>query len=250
MKIYSPFVMRCGGLTICTLTRCLMGTLDYRALYADPTIDPVNEGFYGSGIYLFWHEYIPIPFYLRGHCDFAMLLSRHRDAQWLAHAAGTMGFKTVRGSSYRGGSRALREMREASKGLHLTLTPDGPRGPRRELAPGAIYLASRLDLPLVLMGYGYDRPWRLKTWDQFAIPRPFSRVRAVVSGRLHIPPDLSRDEIEDWRKKIENDLNVVTSEAENWAASGVRYENEHSTRRAPATLENRRRTRAEKQACR
>ena len=45
--------------------------------------------------------------------------------------------------------------------MHLTITPDGPRGPRRQLAPGAIYLASKLGLPLVVMGYGYDRPWRV-----------------------------------------------------------------------------------------
>ena len=60
--------------------------------------------------------------------------------------------------------------------MHLTITPDGPRGPRRHMAPGPIYLASKLGLPLVLMGYAYDRPWRLHSWDRFAIPRPGSRA--------------------------------------------------------------------------
>ena len=56
--------------------------------------------------------------------------------------------------------------------MHLTITPDGPHGPRRRMAPGPIYLASKLGLPLVLMGYAYDRPWRLPSWDRFAVPRP------------------------------------------------------------------------------
>ena len=90
-----------------------------------------------------------------------MLLSRHRDAEILSHAAYHLGFDFVRGSTNRGGVAAIRELLEKSRHMHLTITPDGPRGPRRKLAPGSIYLASKLGLPLVVMGYGYDRPWRV-----------------------------------------------------------------------------------------
>ena len=107
-----------------------------------------------------------------------MLLSRHRDAEILSHVAYHFGFDFVRGSTNRGGAAALRELLAKSRQMHLTITPDGPRGPRRRMAPGPIYLASKLGLPLVLMGYGYDRPWRLRSWDRFAIPRPCSRARA------------------------------------------------------------------------
>jgi lysophospholipid acyltransferase (LPLAT)-like uncharacterized protein len=110
-----------------------------------------------------------------------------------------------------------------SRDTHLTITPDGPRGPRRQLAPGSVFLASKLGLPLVLMGFGYDRPWRVKSaWDQFAIPRPGSRARAVVSGEIFIPPDLDRDGLEHYRRTIEARLNCHTTEAETWAASGKR----------------------------
>ncbi len=107
--------------------------------------------------------------------------------------------------------------------MHLTITPDGPRGPRRKMAPGSIYLASKLGLPLVVMGYGYDRPWRVRTaWDQFAIPRPFSRARAVPSQEIFVPANLDRQGIEYYRQKIEQLLNRLTLEAEAWAESGTR----------------------------
>ena len=73
---------------------------------------------------------------------------------------------------------------------------------------------------LVAMGYGYDRPWRMRSWDRFAVPRPFSRARAVPSGEIFIPPDLDRDGLEHFRGKVEALLSALTLEAEVWAASG------------------------------
>jgi lysophospholipid acyltransferase (LPLAT)-like uncharacterized protein len=223
MKLTSPFLNKLGGLLGSAAVRWWMNTLDYKVAYYDRTIDPVFPECQGQKIYIFWHEYILFPFYLRGHCNMAMLLSRHRDAEILSHAAHHMGFQFVRGSTNRGGVAALRELLARSREMHLTITPDGPRGPRRQLAPGCVYLASKLGLPLVVMGYGYDRPWRVRSaWDQFAIPRPCSRARAIPSGEIFIPPDLDRQGLEHYRQKIERLLNYLTSEAESWAASGSR----------------------------
>ena len=86
------------------------------------------------------------------------------------------------------------------------------------MAPGCVYLASKLELPLVVMGYGYDRPWRMqRAWDQFAIPRPYSRARACPAARFYVPPNLDRQGLEYFREKIERLLNRLTAEAEAWA---------------------------------
>jgi lysophospholipid acyltransferase (LPLAT)-like uncharacterized protein len=199
-----------------------MSTLDYQALLYDPTVDPAGERFEPSMIYVFWHEYIPCPFYLLPHCDIAMLLSRHRDADWLCEAARHMGFHTIRGSTRRGGDAALRQLARASRTLNLAITPDGPRGPRRCLAPGCIFLASKLNLPLVPFGIGYDRPWRMSSWDRFALPRPYSRARVIVGPPLTIPADLDRESLESHRQYVETVLNQLTDEAEQWAESGQR----------------------------
>jgi lysophospholipid acyltransferase (LPLAT)-like uncharacterized protein len=235
MKLDYPILNKLGGLLGAKAVGAWMGTLDYKAAYYDYTIDPVFPECRGQKIYIFWHEYILFPFYLRGHCNMAMLLSRHRDAEILSYAAHHRGFEFVRGSTNRGGVAALRELLAKSEKMHLTITPDGPRGPRRKLAPGAIYLASKLGLPLVAMGYGYDRPWRVKkAWDRFAIPRPFTRARAIPSGEIFVPPDLDRDGLEYFRRKIETLLNRLTEEAESWAESGARMPGQRNVERRGA----------------
>lgn len=236
MKLTQPLLINLGGLLGSTLIRHWMGTLDYKVAYYDHTVDPIFPECRGQKIYIFWHEYILFPLYLRGHCNLAMLLSRHRDADVLSRLAYHFGFEFVRGSTNRGGVMALRELLRKSRQMHLTITPDGPRGPRRQLAPGPIFLASKLGLPLVAMGYGYDRPWRVNSWDRFAIPRPFSRARAVPSPEIFIPPDLDRDGIEDYRQRIERLLNRLTEEAEDWAVSGRRVPGQCNLERCPAPL--------------
>ena len=214
--------------------RAWLRTLDYQCAYYDRSIDPVFPECRTQGIYIFWHENILFPLYLRGRNHLTMLLSRHRDADMLSRVAFHMGFDVVRGSTYRGSVSAVRTMLRESRDKHLTITPDGPRGPRRVLAQGCIYLASRLGLPLVAAGLGYDRPWRMKSWDRFAVPRPYSRARAVVSPYVHVPPDLDRDGIEHYRQRVERLLNRLTLEAEAWAEAGTRKIEQTTVFRQPA----------------
>jgi hypothetical protein len=221
MKMKHPLLIRGSGLLAATTIRKWMGTLDYKATFYDPAVDPCRVDCHSQKIYIFWHENILFPLYLRGHCNLVMLLSRHNDAEILSRVAYHLGFDFVRGSTYRGAAAALRQLLRKSRHMHLTLTPDGPRGPRRRLAQGPIYLASKLGIPLVVMGFGYDRPWRAPTWDQFAIPRPYSRARAIISPEITIPPRLDREQMEASRLEIERLLNRLTEEAELWAYSGV-----------------------------
>ena len=188
MRITNRYIMKLGGLAIAAVTRQWMSTLKYQAVFYDRAVDPASPLFEGPAIFLFWHEYIPFLFYLRGHCHVAMLLSQHQDAEWLSQAAGHMGFGTIRGSTSRGGMSALRELMRTGETMNLTITPDGPRGPRRQLAAGCIYASSRLGIPLVPIGLGYDSPWRVRSaWDQFAVPRLYSRARAVAGPKVQIP---------------------------------------------------------------
>lgn len=210
-----------GGMVAAKVIRGWMSTLDYRAAFYDRSVDPAADT-NAARIYIFWHENILFPLHLRGNCHLSMLLSQHRDADVLARVAYHTGFDCTRGSTYRGGAKALRELRAKSRTMHLTITPDGPRGPRRRLAQGPVYLASRLGLPLVPMGFGYDRPWRFNSWDRFAIPRPFSRARTVVGPPIYLPEDLDREGLEQARLRVERLMNCLTVEAEAWAEHGGR----------------------------
>src|SRR5262245_46235217 len=102
-------LMGIGGFVCSQAIRAWMSTLDYRCVYYDRSIDPVM-GVDSPRIYVFWHENILIPLYVRGHCHLAMLLSQHRDAEILARVANRMGFDCVRGSTYRGGAKAIWEL--------------------------------------------------------------------------------------------------------------------------------------------
>jgi len=89
-------------------------------------------------------------------------------------------------------------------------------------------------IPIVAMGMGYERPWRLGTWDRFAIPRPWSRARAVVSRAIHVPPNLDRIELESQRAGVERLLVHLSDDAESWAGSRAHRGGERIVRREPS----------------
>jgi hypothetical protein len=109
------------------------------------------------------------------------------------------------------------------------------------MAQGPIYLSSRLQIPLIPMGIGFDRPWRLRTWDQFAVPRPYSRARIVVSPAIQIPRNLTRSGVEHYRQQTEQLLERLTCEAESWAAAGSRKTNQFPLNRTAKPWWSRRR---------
>lgn len=218
MRIKSPLLWKTAGLLGTMMLRTWTDTIDYKWAFYDPEID----GAYGRRHYilLFWHEYILGPLFLRRQSDVTMLLSQHGDAEIVGRFADHLGMTCVRGSTFKGGAAAVKQILELKEHPIVAFTPDGPRGPRRQLAVGPVYLASKLRMPLVLLGVGYDRPWRANSWDRFALPRPFSRGRLISSPFLEIPKRLNKEDLEYFRVKTESLLNELTTLAENWAASG------------------------------
>ena len=132
------------------------------------------------------------------------------------------GSTVIRGSNTRGGTAALlRMLRDKAATRHFGISTDGPKGPRRRFQFGAVYLASRTGFSIAPIGFGFSRCWRAKSWDRFAIPLPFSRVRCVSGHPFHVPPGLSSAELEPYRQAIEDHMNHITTIAENWAATGT-----------------------------
>lgn len=225
MKLNHPVLQKGLGLLAAVTARLWRETIDWKIVYFDPTVDPVHPRFNGRFVYAGWHEYMLMPIVLRGDRRLVALASDHGDGAIVSRAMGHLGWGVARGSSTRGGTSAmLRMLRDDRRSPNLT--PDGPRGPRRQMSAGVVFLASKLGLPLVCAGYGYDRPWRMRSWDRFAVPRPFSRARAVFGPPLRLPPKLSREALERYRLWFEQLLNWLTAEAETWATTGVRRSGE------------------------
>lgn len=221
MKLRVPGLTGATGYAIANALRSWMSTLRYEVVYEDRRGDPA-AGIGGPRIYLVWHEYMTAPIYLRAGCRISILVSRHRDADLLESIARHSGYDCVRGSTARGGAAALKSLVEHGKHRNLVITPDGPRGPRRRLAAGPVFLASKLGLPIVPMGFGFDRCWRLGSWDRFAIARPFTTCRTWLGRELCVPAGLDRQGIETQRLRVEGELRRVTESAEAWAAGVAR----------------------------
>jgi lysophospholipid acyltransferase (LPLAT)-like uncharacterized protein len=214
MKIRHPALMKAMGFAVAWLVRLWIGTLRYRYRPLGANVDPNQPHFRGRYLYAFWHENILIPAYHYGRRDISVLISQHADGQLIAEACRHLGFRLVRGSTTRGGTEAIRQMLRASRSAHLAITPDGPRGPRRHVQPGVVYVAARTGLPIVPIGIAFQRAWRMRSWDRFAAPHPWSAVTCVTTEPIAVPNDLSKDQLEHYRLKVENAMNEATIAAE------------------------------------
>ena len=133
-----------------------------------------------------------------------VLTSPSRDGAYLAEFVRNFGMDAVRGSSSRRGAAALLHLtKRIEEQYDVCITPDGPRGPRYRLHPGALLLAQRAGVPLMPFLIEYSSCWRLKSWDGFAIPKPFSRVTVTLLPLLTVPPDLSDQPFERLRAGVE-----------------------------------------------
>ncbi len=135
-----------------------------------------------------WHgQMLPL---LAHHRDegVAVLVSEHRDGEVITRVLRAFGFETVRGSTSRGGTRALLELvRELRAGREVAVTPDGPRGPRHTYAPGALVAAHRAGAAVVGVAAHVDRAWRLGSWDAFEVPKPFARITIAYTPPRPVP---------------------------------------------------------------
>ncbi len=139
--------------------------------------------------FLLWHEaLLPLLWQHRGQ-GVAIVVSEAREGQYLADFAVSLGYRTVRGSSTRGAARALLgAVRELQAGRAVAFTPDGPRGPRRELKPGVVAAAQRGGGVIVPIHAAADRAWRLRSWDRFVIPKPAARVTITYGRPFEVAP--------------------------------------------------------------
>lgn len=214
LKIRHPALIKALGFAIAWLIRLWISTIRYRYRPLGPNLDPNGKGFSGRYIYAFWHENILMPAYHYGRRDIHVLISSHADGRLIAEVVRHLRFRVVAGSSTRGGVEAIRRMVRLCKLAHVAITPDGPRGPRRRVQPGAIYLAARTGLPIVPFGIAFQSAWRARSWDRFAIPRPWSEAACVTAEPIHVPESLDKEGLETYRRLVEDQLNAVTAAAE------------------------------------
>lgn len=165
---------------------------------------------WGAGIptvFVLWHgRLLPCTFFHRGQ-GLATLISHHRDGEYIARIAQRWGYETLRGSSARGSTAAMRQIvRTLRRGKAVAITPDGPRGPRERMKPGALIAAQMSGAPVVPAAAGADRGWWFHSWDRFLVPKPFSRVRLAFGEPVYVPADATAADIETVSAVVEQRL--------------------------------------------
>ena len=166
---------------------------------------PINENYIAA----LWHNRLLLISYVlkrfTPHRPGAGLISASRDGDLVTDLTERFGFDVVRGSSSRLGASAILELTAVlASGRDVLITPDGPRGPPYDLGPGIIFLAQKSGAAVVPINMEYSAYWRVKSWDKFILPRPFSKVRVIFGQPHHVKSTSTDDEFEAERLRLQN----------------------------------------------
>jgi hypothetical protein len=166
-------------------------------------------------IYAFWHRCVfPATWFFR-HQGIAVLTSRSADGEYIARIIERFGYVAVRGSSSRGAVAGLIGMhRELRHGRVPAFTVDGPRGPRYVAKPGPLFVARKSGVPVVAFHISLERPWTLRSWDAFMIPRPFSRAHVRFAAPIRVPRRADDATLERCHTELQAALDRIRADAD------------------------------------
>jgi lysophospholipid acyltransferase (LPLAT)-like uncharacterized protein len=168
-------------------------------------------------VYAFWHGRMLVFTYSHRKRKIHVLISQHRDGEYIARIIHRLGFVSVRGSTTRGGSKALFEMCDkTAAGFDVAVSPDGPKGPGFRVHPGIIYVAQRSGMPIVPISNSAENRWNLSSWDRFLIPKPFSKTVIMLGQPVYVSPQATSEQLEEKRRELEQRLLDLTDKADNY----------------------------------
>jgi lysophospholipid acyltransferase (LPLAT)-like uncharacterized protein len=169
-------------------------------------------------IFAFWHSRILLLSYVYKGLGASILVSKSEDGEIIARVLERQGQQSVRGSTRKGGLRALalliRSMRDENR--PGVVVPDGPQGPRYRAQPGVIVLAKQTGYPIIPLTYSSRKVKVFNSWDRFMLPFPASEGRVIYGEPIHVPPQTEGEDLERYRTMLEKELNRITAAADNF----------------------------------
>jgi len=186
----------------------------------------LNTAFADSGkaIFAFWHGNMIIPMLRHIDQGIYVLVSKHGDGEIIARLLINLGYRLVRGSSTKGGSDALKAMTHILQEPNIiAITPDGPRGPLRELKIGPVALSQRTGVPVIPMSASTSSPVIFKSWDRFLFVKPFVKCVLLYGKPIYVENGLTDDGLKQKRREVEQAIRALDTRAEN------HFKNDNST---------------------
>ncbi|MCA8986197.1 MAG: DUF374 domain-containing protein [Planctomycetaceae bacterium] len=214
MRIRSRWLEPVAAWGAVILFRLLFLTIRKRLIFVEPSTNPYIPPGEQTYTYCVWHDSLLAPLFIGRQPATMALVGGHRDGTFLANAMDALGIGSARGSTSAGGTAAVRFLVKEGARHHLVLTPDGPRGPRREMKTGCAFLAAKTGKGVVPTAFRYRSFWSIGTgWTNLEIPMPFTTVYAFTGPVMQIPESASREELDEWTARIQAEMDRLDAEA-------------------------------------
>jgi lysophospholipid acyltransferase (LPLAT)-like uncharacterized protein len=180
-----------------------------------------HKGTKGKGIFAFWHGRIFTAAYFFRNKGIVVMTSRNRDGDYIARTILRFGYGVARGSSTRGGSTALLRMyHELKRNNDVAFTIDGPLGPRYVAKPGAVWLASKSGVPIYPFNISPEKKWVFRSWDQFQVPKPFTRVVLLMGEPISVKLHATQEELDRAQQLLQRTLEDLLNRGDSyWLSS-------------------------------
>ncbi len=174
-------------------------------------------------IYCFWHDRIFLGTYYFRHRGIVVITSQSLDGEYIARFIQRLGYGAIRGSSTRGGTKALVEMIRVMKtGIPMAFTVDGPKGPRYQVKAGPATLAKKTGNPMMPFVLEARRYWTVNSWDRLQIPKPFTTAKLIIDKPIYIHADADSDHLEAARTALQKSLDELVYRGKQWSSGNSR----------------------------
>lgn len=218
VKLRNRTVIRVLAKILSFGARCLYATCRNRVIEAVPEISPYAPTGGQRFIYCNWHDGILNSLFCGRPRSMAALTSRHADGEYVAEVMQAIGIQPIRGSNNHGGATAARQLMTAAEHLHLTITSDGPRGPRRVVKPGVVFLASQTGRAIVPVACSAARAWHPRgRWTDLLVPWPFTTAYVLGDAPMFVPPNLSREQLAPYVAELQRRMDHLQDQADRMA---------------------------------
>ena len=219
VKLRNRLLIRLFARLVAFCCRSLFLTLRVRVIESTPGYSPHCEpDEEHRSLFCVWHDAILAAIFCGKTVNVAALVSQNYDGSVIADLLHAVGIQPVRGSSSRGGAAAIRQMFGLAERKHLVIATDGPRGPRRVVKEGIVYLASQSGRPIVPTAIASVWAWKPRgRWTDMLIPLPFCRVFVLGGAPIRIPKDLSPQQLEPYRDQVQQAMDSLQFRADHMA---------------------------------
>lgn len=232
MKIQNRRLIRILARCLSWGVRCLYFTCRKQVVETIPNSTPYSRNTTEKLIYCNWHDGILNSLFCGRTIQMAALTSRHADGEYVAEVMQAIGITPIRGSNNHGGTTAAKQLMSALAVHHITITTDGPRGPRRVVKPGVVFLASQTGRRIIPVACSASRAWKPRgKWTDLLVPKPFSTAYVLGGDPLSVPAGLTKEQLAPYVTELQNRMDRLQEQADA-LATGQPVEAAESVRNA------------------